>query len=267
MPRAGTQLSHFVCYRCGGNHKAPDCKHKDAICNKCTKKDHLAKVCRSGSARPEVPKNQKQRQQTNTKMDPQTTRTHHLDAGTDEDEYNLFTVAPSTNQPLTVPLTLNGAKLIMEIDTGATRSIISDQTFTQLWPEDLCPSLKPTNAALKTYTGERIKPLGVISVQVEVNNQKEQLDLLVVPGNGPSLLGRDWLSCLRLDWAHIRYMNNSDTLQVVLAHHPTVFEESLGLVQGTTAKIHVDPAAQPKFFKARPVPYALVIRWTRKLTT
>ena len=126
MPRAGTQLSHFVCYRCGGNHKAPDCKHKDAICNKCTKKDHLAKVCRSGSVRPEVSKNQKQRQQTNTKMDPQTTRTHHLDAGTDEDEYNLFTVAPSTNQPLTVPLTLNGANLIMEIDTGATRSIISD---------------------------------------------------------------------------------------------------------------------------------------------
>ena len=99
--------------------------------------------------------------------------------------------------------------------------------------------------------------MGVISVQVEVNNQKEQLDLLVVPGNGPSLLGRDWLSCLRLDWAHIHYMNNSDTLQVVLARHPTVFEESLGLVQGTTAKIHVDPAAQPKFFKARPVPYAL----------
>ena len=257
MPRAGTQLSHFVCYRCGSNHKAPDCKHKDAICNKCSKKGHLAKVCRSGSARPEVPKNRKQQQQTNTKKDPRTTRTHHLDAGTDEDEYNLFTVTSSTNQPLTVPLTLNGANLIMEIDTGAARSIISDQTFTQLWPEDLCPSLKPTNAALKTYTGERIKPLGVISVQVEVNNQKEQLDLLVVPGNGPSLLGRDWLSCLRLDWVHIHYMNNSDTLQVVLARHPTVFEESLGLVQGTTAKIHVDPAAQPKFFKARPVPYAL----------
>ena len=265
MPRAGTQLSHFVCYRCGGNHKAPDCKHKDAICNKCTKKDHSAKVCRSGSVRPEVPKNQKQRQQTNTKMDPQTTRTHHLDAGTDEDEYNLFTVAPSTNQPLTVPLTLNGANLIMEIDTGATRSIISDQTFTQLWPEDLCPSLKPTIAALKTYTGERIKPLGVISVQVEVNNQKEQLDLLVVPGNGPSLLGRDWLSCLRLDWAHIRYMNNSDTLQVVLAHYPTVFEESLGLVQGTTAKIHVDPAAQSKFFKARSVSYALRDKVDKKI--
>ena len=107
---------------------------KDAICNKCSKKGHLAKVCRSGSARPEVPKNRKQRQQTNTKKNPWTISTHHLDAGTDEDEYNLFTVTSSTNQPLTVPLTLNGANLIMEIDTGAARSIISDQTFTQLWP-------------------------------------------------------------------------------------------------------------------------------------
>ena len=117
--------------------------------------------------------------------------------------------------------------------------------------------MKPTNAALKTYTGETIKPLGVISVQVEVNNQKQQLDLLIVPGNGASLLGRDWLSNLRLDWAHIHSMNSSDSLQVVLARHPTIFEESLGLVQGITAKIHVDPTAQPKFFTARPVPYAL----------
>ena len=52
-------------------------------------------------------------------------------------------------------------------------------------------------------------------------------------------------------------MNHSDSLQAVLDRHPTVFEESLGLVQGTTAKIHVDAAGQPKFFKARPVPYSL----------
>ena len=52
-------------------------------------------------------------------------------------------------------------------------------------------------------------------------------------------------------------MNYSDSLQTVLDHHPTVFEQSLGLVHGTTAKIYVDPEAQPKFFKASPVPYAL----------
>ena len=168
----------------------------------------------------------------------------------------------STNQPLIDSLTLNGANLIMEIDTGATRPIISDKTSTQLWRKDLQPSLKPTNAALKTYTGETIKPLGVISVQVEVNKLKQQLDLLVVPGIGPSLLGRDWISNLM---AHIHNMNNSNSLQVVLARHPTVFEESLRLVQGTTAKIHVDPTAQLKFFKARPVPYVLCDKVDKEL--
>ena len=33
----------FICYRCGGNHKAPDCKHTDTICNSCGKKGHLSK--------------------------------------------------------------------------------------------------------------------------------------------------------------------------------------------------------------------------------
>ena len=60
----------------------------------------------------------------------QTTKTYHRDVGTDEYECNLFTVTLSTNQPLIDSLTLNGANLIMEIDTGATRPIISDKTST-----------------------------------------------------------------------------------------------------------------------------------------
>ena len=105
--------------------------------------------------------------------------------------------------------------------------------------------------------------MGVISVKVEVNKQKQQLDLLVVPGNGPSL-GRDWLSNLM---AHIHNMNNSNSLQVVLAHHLTVFEESLRLVQGTTAKIHVAPTAQLKFSKPDQYPMFSITRLTRSLTT
>ena len=70
--------------------------------------------------------------------------------------------------------------------------------------------------------GEKINPLGVISVQVKVNNQQKHLELLVVPGNGPCLLGRDWLSHLRLDWAQIHHTNQLDSLQAVLDRHLTV---------------------------------------------
>ena len=35
---------HVKCYRCGkANHKAPECRHKDAICTKCKKKSTLGK--------------------------------------------------------------------------------------------------------------------------------------------------------------------------------------------------------------------------------
>ena len=225
-------------------------------------------MCRSVPATAETVKCQKQQHRDHlhstvvTTKDSKATKTHHLDASVDE--YNLFTVTSSSNQPLMaslmaslmVSLILNGANLIMEIDTDAARSIISDKTFTQLWSQELSLPLKPTNATLKTYTGEQIKPLGATSVQLEATEQ-QQLELLIVPGDGPSLLGRDWLRCLKLDWTQIHHLNCSDTLQAVLDRHSNVFESSLGLVQGTTAKINVDPTATPKFCNARPVLYAL----------
>ena len=39
--------------------------------------------------------------------------------------------------------------------------------------------------------------------------------------------------------------------------HAQLFEEGLETLQGTKAKVHVDPTATPIFHKARPVPYAL----------
>ena len=35
------------CYRCGAQHKPTDCKFRDAECNYCKKKGHIAKLCRS----------------------------------------------------------------------------------------------------------------------------------------------------------------------------------------------------------------------------
>ena len=43
----------------------------------------------------------------------------------------------------------------------------------------------------------------------------------------------------------------------VLQKHTQVFREELGTLKGFAAKIHVDEGKPPKFFKARPVPYAM----------
>lgn len=155
-------------------------------------------------------------------------------------------------------MTINGADAQMEVDTGATLSIISRSTYRSLWPSDLAPSLRASSAKLKTYTGEAIPVDGEIAVDVGYKDQRAKVNLLVVSGNGPSLLGRDWLQHLILDWAQLHQLRSpSLQLQDVLDRHAAVFKDELGMIQGAAAKLHIDPQAQPRFYKPRSVPHAL----------
>ena len=49
----------------------------------------------------------------------------------------------------------------------------------------------------------------------------------------------------------------SQVYKKVIDKYPEVFKDELGTLQGTRAKIHVDPQVIPKFFKPRSVPYIL----------
>ena len=74
-------------------------------------------------------------------------------------------------------------------------------------------------------------------------------------------MGRDWLEKLRLDWQSLCVFNVRPTagasLSDVLESHEDVFKDTLGLIKGTAAKLHVDPSIPPRFCPARSVPYAL----------
>ena len=43
----------------------------------------------------------------------------------------------------------------------------------------------------------------------------------------------------------------------MLDRHSEVFKEELGHIKGAPATLLIDPTQQPRFYKARPVPYAL----------
>ena len=90
--------------------------------------------------------------------------------------------------------------------------------------------------------------------------QQHQLTLLVVSGSGPSLLGRDWMKIVTLDWKSFELFHVRSTdvrLNDVLNRHEAAFKDELGVVSDTTAKIHADPQSRPPFCNPRPVPYAL----------
>ena len=71
----------------------------------------------------------------------------------------------------------------------------------------------------------------------------------------PSLLGRNWLQYVRLDW-HSLFRNQRSALSDILARHSDVFKPELGTLRDHQVSIHVDPTARLHFFKARPLPYA-----------
>ena len=79
--------------------------------------------------------------------------------------------------------------LKMELDTGSSVSIITHELYMTKFNE--IPLLK-TELLLKTYTGKNITPVGVLKTNVEDKGQQPLLlDLYVVKGKGPVLMGRD----------------------------------------------------------------------------
>ena len=54
----------------------------------------------------------------------------------------MHTLSARHCDPILVTIELNKSKLQMEIDSGA-RSIVGENTFKQLWAEELCPAITP----------------------------------------------------------------------------------------------------------------------------
>ena len=134
----------------------------------------------------------------------------------------------------------------MEVDTGASVSIMSEATFEQLWPGR---SLSPTEVRLCTYLREPIHVLGCATVKVHYEGQLAQLQLIVVKGEGPTLLGRSWLEKITLNWSRLNYTPKAG-LPEVLERYKVIFDEKLGTLQGFEAHICVDSTATPRFCRA-----------------
>ena len=171
----------------------------------------------------------------------------------------LNNVHTPNSKPLLATLRIQGAHVEMEIDTGATLSVMTYDTYSNTWNGDQAPPIKPTTANLRTYTGEAIKVVGAIDVDVEYEGQQAKLNLVIVDGKGPSLLGRDWLHHIRLDWAQFHKVDAEQSVQLeqILSKHAALFEPGLGKIAGTKAKFYLKKDAKPKFCRARQVPFAI----------
>ena len=134
--------------------------------------------------------------------------THKLDHDGDiheeeyEEVYYIKSIINGKNHPYKVEIHLNGMRKRIEVDTGAAVSVIDETTYRELKQSQEI-TLHLSSAKLRTYSGHFIPVQGRIDVQVSYKGQQEHLSALVVQGEGPCLMGRDWLNKIKIDWHEI----------------------------------------------------------------
>jgi len=130
-----------TCSRCGvQGHLATACKHRDKVCHKCNKQGHLARVCNSSKTTPAKPATP----QTGKHSTRRPKRLDYVDAESEDSGSALEEGDPihavgrekggERSPPITVHVMLDGKDVSMEVDTGASVSLMSEASFQNLWP-------------------------------------------------------------------------------------------------------------------------------------
>ena len=81
----------------------------------------------------------------------------------EEDIHRLLRLTDSRSKPIQITVSINKKLITMELDTGTSSSIISQQTFAQI---NHMRELKPSIVRLTSYSGHEIKVLGKMNVEV-----------------------------------------------------------------------------------------------------
>lgn len=265
--RGPGKATPLTCYRCGGGHLARDCRFINEKCHACGKRGHLKRVCKSSPFADQSFKGGgKNKQSVGNFRNDKKQWAHHIrefpeNVTSDEDVFTMYNLTePKLTKvdPITAELNINKNIVEFEVDTGCSVTILSKAEYAKLWTAGGARELQDCSMTLKTYTGEKVPTLGAAEVIVKYKGQVKQLPVVVVAGSGPNLLGRAWIKELGMNCVHINKMEQPElTLQYVLRQHEEVFKEELGTWRGPPAKIYVKEGVAPKFYKPRPVPYAM----------
>ena len=94
-------------------------------------------------------------------------------------------------------------------------------------------------------------------MRVSHKGEEVELTILVMKGEGPTLLGRNWLLALKIDWTSVYKTLVTTKEEELIAQYGDLFKHKIGTLEGFQAKLAVDTEEIPKFYKPRAVPYAI----------
>ena len=146
--------------------------------------------------------------------------------------------------------------MYVSLDTEPAKSLIPKSLYRENFAN---LKLDLSGVTLRTSNNETIEHVGRLNCDVNYDGQSAQLSALIVKGDTMPLLGRDWITVLKLDWANIfaSSVNERSSVKSVIDNQYAMFDDGMGTIKGHKAHVYMKYNAQPKFHKARHVPDAI----------
>ena len=234
------------CFKCGKtNNSAEKCFHRNARCHGCQKTGHIVIKCPEKHAS-KTKGGETKRSKKMKKKKPGGIHSVKEAETVDKTSWPMFTVVDSQGRckELIVPTLINGKSVDMELDTGASVRIIPNNVWTDVL---VAKSLQQTDVKLRSYSGHEIPVVGEAKVQVSYGYQQACLPVDVTAGDGPVLMGRNWLSVLILDWKQIKQISQEPCNKVedLVSKYASLFDGGLGTIKGVTAHLKLKENANP----------------------
>lgn len=234
-----------LCYRCGDRHGGVI----NTTCHFCKKRGHLEKIC------------------TSKKNTYKKTSVNFTDDQPDIHLNGIYSIQYDTRvPPFVIEVLLENVPIVLQVDTGASFSLVNENTWKKIRYQNQHITLQPISLTLRTWTDTPVKLLGQAEIKVQYKDAICMLNVIIAKGNGPNLLGRDWLTPLNIT-LNINLISDSDliSMEKIISKYSEIFRDGLGTFNGDPVTIHLKPDATPRFLKARPVPYAIKDRVEKEI--
>ena len=231
-----------TCRNCGGYfpHKQV-CPAKNKDCRACGKRGHFARVCRTNPLKPK----------------PVNAVAPSLDKhqpNNDEEEYKyVYTVSKSPDCPPTCLIEIEGQRLDIMIDTGASVNLIDETTYRKI-NRHRGRRLEKAERYIYSYGSSAPLPiLGTFVTTIKTSDVSTIAKLHVVKGNFGNLL-----SCATAKQLNLLQVS----INAVDAPRPGDLQQEykclfggIGKVKGRLIKLHIDPQVKPKQQPHRRIPF------------
>lgn len=296
------QKRQKICYCCGmaNSHATSDCRYRSkAECNFCHKTGHLEKACikkHGKKAMFQTDQNNFQKNgkkihhvQNESESEDESERNsasskaikHSRESSSDRDFYPIMAQRIESKRgichkiiadPLMTDVSINDTVFSMEVDTGTYVTAMSEYDWKKMLPNT---PLHKCDFLLTSYGGIPLQPIGKLrSAKVNLNNKQKYLDVYIVKGKGPILIGRQWLKAFDL-WPiklfpgvpenDILTIDSQDLRQNMLNKFPALFSNTQGCYTGRKIHLVFKEGVKPIQMKPHHAPFALTAKISNEI--